>query len=140
MPTPNAIPANKDTSMNHAHDNATREGAHRTPVRTEAKPDILRRLAYIEGHLQGVRRMIEADQYCVDVLKQTYAVRRAIDKLEGLILENHLQGCVIDGIKNSREDETVSPVICTSRVLPICFRSNCCTQVLSGRRREMSST
>jgi len=98
------------TTHEHHHD-YTADGAHRTPVSTEAKPDILRRLAYIEGHLQGVRRMIEADQYCVDVLKQTYAVRRAIDKLEGLILENHLQGCVVDGIKSGREDEVVAELI-----------------------------
>ena len=56
----------------------------RAPVDTSAKPDVLRRLAYIDGHLQGVRRMIEDDKYCVDVLKQTYAVRRAIEKLEAL--------------------------------------------------------
>jgi len=98
------------TTTHEHHDHAA-DGTHRTPVSTEAKPDILRRLAYIEGHLQGVRRMIEADQYCVDVLKQTYAVRRAIDKLEGLILENHLQGCVVDGIKSGREDEVVAELI-----------------------------
>ena len=83
----------------------------RVPVDTSAKPDILRRLAYIEGHLQGVRRMIEEDKYCVDVLKQTYAVRRAIEKLEGLILENHLQGCVVQGIKEGREDAVVGELL-----------------------------
>ena len=96
--------------MNHNHDEH-QNGTHRTPVSTEAKPDILRRLAYIEGHLQGVRRMIEADQYCVDVLKQTYAVRRAIDKLEGRILENHLQGCVVEGIKQGREGEVIGELL-----------------------------
>ena len=83
----------------------------RTPVSAAAKPDILRRLAYIEGHLQGVRRMIEADKYCVDVLKQTYAVRRAIEKLEALVLENHLQGCVVDGIKDGREDAVIDELL-----------------------------
>ena len=83
----------------------------RTPVSTAAKPDILRRLAYIEGHLQGVRRMIEADKYCVDVLKQTYAVRRAIEKLETLVLENHLQGCVVTGVSEGREDAVIGELI-----------------------------
>ena len=81
------------------------------PVSTAAKPDILRRLAYIDGHLQGVRRMVKEDQYCVDVLKQTYAVRRAIEKLEALILENHLQGCVVEGIKEGREDAVIGELI-----------------------------
>jgi DNA-binding FrmR family transcriptional regulator len=89
----------------------TIEAAQRTPVSREAKPDVLRRLAYIEGHLQGVRRMIEEDKYCVDVLKQTYAVRRAIEKLETLILENHLQGCVVQGIREGREDEVVGELV-----------------------------
>lgn len=84
---------------------------HRTPVSTAAKPEILRRLAYIDGHLQGVRRMVEEDQYCVDVLKQTYAVRRAIEKLEAKILENHLQGCVVEGIREGHEDEVIGELI-----------------------------
>jgi DNA-binding FrmR family transcriptional regulator len=81
------------------------------PVSTAVKPDILRRLAYIEGHLQGVRRMIEEDKYCVDVLKQTYAVRRAIEKMEAMILENHLQGCVVEGIRDGREDAVIGELL-----------------------------
>ena len=73
--------------------------------------DVLKRLAFIEGHLQGVRRMIEDDKYCVDVLKQTYAVRRAIEKLEARILESHLQGCVVSGIREGREDDVVGELI-----------------------------
>jgi CsoR family transcriptional regulator, copper-sensing transcriptional repressor len=87
------------------------ETTHRMPVSTAAKPDILRRLAYIEGHVQGVRRMVDEDKYCVDVLKQTYAVRRAIEKLEAMILENHLQGCVVEGIKEGREDAVIGELL-----------------------------
>jgi DNA-binding FrmR family transcriptional regulator len=89
----------------------TAEATHRTPVDSSARPEVLRRLAYIEGHLNGVRRMIEEDQYCVDVLKQTYAVRRAIEKLEVRILENHLQGCVVQGIREGREEDVVGELI-----------------------------
>lgn len=63
------------------------------------KNDVLKRLAYAEGHLAGIRRMIEADTYCVDVLKQTYAVRRSIAKLEQKLLEGHLHHCVIDSVQ-----------------------------------------
>jgi DNA-binding FrmR family transcriptional regulator len=89
----------------------TTHATHRAPVDTSAKPEVLRRLAYIEGHLQGVRRMVEDDQYCVDVLKQTYAVRRAIEKLEARILEGHLQGCVVEGIKDGREDAVLGELL-----------------------------
>ncbi len=89
----------------------TAEPTPRAPVDTSIKPDVLRRLAYIDGHLQGVRRMVEEDKYCVDVLKQTYAVRRAIEKLEAMILENHLQGCVIHGMREGREDDVIGELL-----------------------------
>jgi CsoR family transcriptional regulator, copper-sensing transcriptional repressor len=72
-----------------------------------SKQEALRRLAYIEGHLKGIRKMVEEDQYCVDVLKQTYAVQRAIDKFEGLILHGHLRTCVPQGICDGRDDAVI---------------------------------
>ena len=74
---------------------------------SESKSEALKRLSYIEGHLSGVRKMVEEDKYCVDVLKQTYAVRRAIEKMESILLEGHLHSCVVDGIKTGREDQVV---------------------------------
>ncbi len=73
----------------------------------EAKWDALKRLSYIEGHLAGIRKMLEEDKYCVDVLKQTYAVRRAIEKMESLLLEGHLKSCVVEGIQTGRAEEIV---------------------------------
>jgi DNA-binding FrmR family transcriptional regulator len=72
------------------------------------KSDVLKRLSFIEGHLAGVRRMVEADKYCVDVLKQTYAVRRAIEKLEGIMLDGHLRTCVVEGIRDGRDEQVLS--------------------------------
>lgn len=89
----------------------TTEASKKLPVSTAGKPDLLRRLNYIDGHLQGVRRMIQEEQYCVDVLKQTYAVRKAIEKLEALILDNHIRGCVVEGIREGREDEVVGELM-----------------------------
>lgn len=73
----------------------------------ESNREALKRLAYIEGHLKGIRKMLEEDQYCVDILKQTYAVQRAIDKFEGLLLSGHLQSCVIEGIKEGRDEQVM---------------------------------
>ena len=71
------------------------------------KRAVLNRLSYIEGHLRGIRKMVEEDQYCVDVLKQTYAVQRAIQKLETLILRTHLNTCVTEGMQDGRSDEMI---------------------------------
>jgi len=40
------------------------------------RQEVFKRLNYIEGHLKGIRKMVEEDQYCVDILRQTYAVRK----------------------------------------------------------------
>ena len=74
---------------------------------SEVKQDALKRMSYIEGHLGGIRKMLDEDKYCVDVLKQTYAVRRAIEKMESLLLEGHLKSCVVEGIRSGRAEEIV---------------------------------
>jgi DNA-binding FrmR family transcriptional regulator len=82
----------------------------RRPMRAE-KSDVLKRLSYIEGHLGGIRKMVEEDAYCVDILRQTYAVRKAIEKLEALMLEGHLHGCVPEGIKQGREEAVIAELV-----------------------------
>jgi len=72
------------------------------------RADVVKRINFIEGHLEGIRRMVEADKYCVDVLKQTYAVRRAIEKMEAIMLDGHLRTCVVDGIRDGREDAVLA--------------------------------
>ena len=75
------------------------------------KQDVLKRLKYIEGHLNGIRKMIEEDKYCVDILHQTHAVRKAIEKLEGLLVENHLHTCVPTGISEGRGEAIIDELV-----------------------------
>lgn len=72
------------------------------------KREALKRLAYIEGHLRGIHRMVEEDQYCVDILRQTHAVKRALDKFDALLLKGHLEGCVRAGFADSRADQVLA--------------------------------
>ena len=67
----------------------------------------MKRLAYIEGHLQGVRKMLEEDRYCVDILKQTHAIRKAIEKLETVLLDGHLRTCVVEGIQQGKAEQII---------------------------------
>ncbi len=71
------------------------------------KKDLLNRLATIEGHVKAIRKMVEDDAYCVDVLKQSYAVERALKKFESGLLEGHLQSCVPAGFRDGRDAEMV---------------------------------
>jgi DNA-binding FrmR family transcriptional regulator len=71
------------------------------------KKQILNRLATIEGHLRGIRKMVEEDVYCVDILKQSYAVERAVKAFESALLEGHLESCVPTGFKEGRDAEMI---------------------------------
>jgi len=65
----------------------------------------LNRWKSIEGHARGVEKMIEEDAYCVDILKQTLAIQGAIEKVNGAILERHLNSCVTTAIQGDNPAE-----------------------------------
>jgi len=65
----------------------------------EHKQGILNRLKSIEGHVRGVQRMVDGDAYCIDIIDQVLAVQRALEKVNSLILERHLQTCVTTAIR-----------------------------------------
>jgi len=65
------------------------------------------RLASIEGHIKGIRKMVQDDTYCVDVLKQTFAVQRALQKFEAELLRGHLSTCVPTGFKQGRNEKMI---------------------------------
>ena len=67
--------------------------------------DVLRRLKTIEGHLRGVIRMVEADAYCIDVIRQIQAIQAALNKVSTQILEDHLRSCVTTAIHSADEKE-----------------------------------
>ncbi len=75
----------------------------------ENRENTLRRLKTVEGHLRGVIRMVEQDEYCIDVIRQIQAVESALNKVSTQILENHLNSCVTTAIQgnNLKERERV---------------------------------
>jgi len=77
----------------------------------DSKADVLKRLSYIEGHISGIKRMVEEDTYCVDVLKQMYAVRRAVEKAESTILDGHLHHCVLEAVTEGRHAEVFDELV-----------------------------
>lgn len=74
-------------------------------MKDESKQEICSRLRSIEGHVRGVCRMVDEDAYCIDVVKQTMAIQRAIDKVNSLILDNHLKTCVSTAIRSEDQSE-----------------------------------
>ena len=66
------------------------------------------RLASIEGHVKAIKRMVDDDAYCIDVLKQTYAVERALKRFEAELLRGHLASCVPTGLRDGRRNEILA--------------------------------
>lgn len=71
----------------------------------EHKQQLLKRLKTIEGHVRGVQRMVEGEAYCIDLLKQTHAIRQALSRLDNVILEEHLRSCVTTAIQSDSVSE-----------------------------------
>lgn len=63
------------------------------------RAQVAARLRSVEGHARGVTRMVEDGTYCVDVIKQVLAVQRALEKVNALLLEDHLQTCASTAIR-----------------------------------------
>ena len=78
---------------------------------TKDKAQLLRRLARIEGQVRGISRMIEREEYCVDILQQTSALRAAVDSLAVLVLEDHVQGCVRTAAERGEAERYVDEVV-----------------------------
>ena len=72
---------------------------------------ILRRLSIIEGQLRGVRRMVEEERYCVDVITQTEAVKNALSGVENALLEKHLSKHVVDQMKKGQETKAIAEIL-----------------------------
>lgn len=68
------------------------------PGYTQDKDRYLRRLSRVEGQIRGLARMIENDEYCIDVLTQVAAATKALQSMSLALLEEHLRHCVAEAI------------------------------------------
>ncbi len=70
-----------------------------------------KRLRKIEGQVRGISKMVAEDKPCEEILIQIGAVKSALHKTGQVILEGHMNHCVIDGIKHGSEEETIKKLI-----------------------------
>lgn len=78
------------------------------------KDSLLLRLKRIEGQTRGIARMVEEDRYCVDVLQQIASMQSAADAVAMILLDNHIKGCVAEGLRTGKE-ERVDEVVAVIR-------------------------
>ena len=77
----------------------------------EERNKLIQRLKRIEGQVRGIQRMIEEEQFCVDILTQIAAARAALDKVGGLILENHTEQCLLKAIDKDRSEQAIEDIM-----------------------------
>jgi DNA-binding FrmR family transcriptional regulator len=59
----------------------------------------IQRLKTIEGHIRGIQRMLEEDQYCIDIIRQIQAVQSALNKVSAKLLDGHLNTCLMTAVQ-----------------------------------------
>jgi len=61
--------------------------------------EAVKRLKTVEGHVAGIRRMVDEGEYCIDVIRQIQAVQSALNKVSKMMLEGHMNSCMITAIR-----------------------------------------
>ncbi len=79
--------------------------SHKMKERTEKeRRDMLNRLSRIEGQVRGIKRMVENDVYCPDILIQVSAVNAALNSFNKVLLAEHIRTCVAEDIREGKDD------------------------------------
>jgi DNA-binding FrmR family transcriptional regulator len=78
--------------------------------------DLINRLSRIEGQIRGIKRMLDEDCYCPDIITQVAAANAALNSFNKVILANHIKTCVADDIRAGK-DETIDELLNTLQKL-----------------------
>ena len=80
-------------------------------IEDKNKASVIRRLKLLEGQVRGLQRMIENDTYCIDVITQTSAVKQGLSNVEDMLLENHLDHCVVHQVQSGQTKKAKEEII-----------------------------
>ena len=76
-----------------------------------SKEDILNRMKKIEGQAKGIQKMIEEDKCCGDIMVQISAIRSAINKVGGLIMDRYIKECLKESLNDENSDKSIEEII-----------------------------
>ncbi len=95
----------------HQHNGAVATRLKPRPRAQNLERDLTNRLKRAEGQLRGLGRMVAEGTYCIDVLQQISAVRRALDKIALLLLHDHMETCVADALAEGGSHRKITELI-----------------------------
>ena len=94
-----------------------KECCHNKKDRSEKEyKELIHRLNRIEGQVRGIKKMVESDTYCTDILVQVSAVNAALNSFNKVLLANHIRTCVANDIREGKE-ETIDELVATLQKL-----------------------
>lgn len=80
-------------------------------MKPEIKKKIIHRLKILQGQIKGLQNLVEKEEYCVNIIHQSLAIKQALSSIEDLILENHLSTHVVHQIKHGKESKAVKEIL-----------------------------
>lgn len=93
-------------------------GWYTPPVKSEHKRSALNRLKTVRGHLDAVIGMVEDERYCPEVMKQVSALQGSLEKVNRVLIQNHVETCVLHAVEEGRSGEIVDELMETLRFTP----------------------
>lgn len=84
-------------------------------MKPEHQSAALRRLKTIRGHLDGVIGMVESERYCPDIMKQVSALQASLERVNRILLQNHLETCVQHAVEEGRTAQIVEELMETMK-------------------------
>ncbi len=84
-------------------------------MKPQHKADALNRLKTVRGHLESVIAMVDIERYCPDVMKQVSALQGSLERVNRILLQNHLETCVAHAVEDGRTAEIVDELMETMR-------------------------
>ena len=82
---------------------------------SKEKLALVARMKKIEGQAKGIQQMIDDERYCIDIVQQLTALSSATDEVSLLILESHIEGCVVNAIRSEHGDSQMKELMTTIR-------------------------
>lgn len=80
-------------------------------VNNQTKEILRPRLKRLMGQLEGVEKMIEEERYCIDIINQINAVRRALEQVALIVMKRHMESCLTEAIKSKKGQEKIDEIV-----------------------------
>ena len=113
---PHCSPAPAETPCCAPAEGSTGCGCRHKQRTEEEYKHLITRLNRIEGQVRGVRKMVEDDRYCIDILTQVSAIQSALNSFNKELLGQHIKSCVVHDIREGK-DEVVDELVCALQKL-----------------------